>query len=83
MPNYVYDDSTGSINTWVTNDPLASSTVQQMWEEWLQECEEADRVIEQKMREAEEECYQEQLRQEDMKKYPLFFWKETCRKDSD
>ena len=73
--HYIYID-TAHVNTWDS-----SSNVSQMYEEWLHECEEADRVMEQKMREAEEQCYQEMLRQEEMNKYPLFFWREMCKKE--
>lgn len=39
------------------------------FEDWQRECLQQDRIIEQQIREAEEEA-------ENKKKYPLFFWKE-------
>ena len=54
-----------------------------MWDEFQQECEQADLIREQKIRKYEEQCYQEMKRKaelmEDRKKYPLFFWRETCK----
>ena len=47
-----------------------------------QECEQADLAREQMMyEEAKKQCYQEQLRQGEMNRYPLFFWHETCKKE--
>ena len=75
MPYYeYYNDSTG--------DTFTSEAVQQVWDEFQQECEQADLAREQMMHEeAEEQCYQEQLRQEEINRYPLFFWKKTCNKE--
>lgn len=53
---------------------------QQQREEYEQDCERQDRIMEAQMREVEEQCFQEMKREqelaEDRKKYPLFFLKE-------
>lgn len=78
MPNWdtFYYNYSGTSTSYVH---LTSAHIQQQWEEYQEECRQKERIMEQMMREAEEQQYQKQLRQEDIKKYPLFFWRETCK----
>lgn len=73
---YVYRDTTTGSSTWrvLRRRPLTNAEIQQEYEEWKQECEKQDNIVEQRSREEEE-------RRDDMIKYPLFYWRETCKKE--
>ena len=72
--DYIIYDDTGITNDFTTTwSYYTSDHTQQMWDR-------QDRIIEAQMREAEEQCYQEMKRaeelREDKRRYPLFFIKE-------
>jgi len=74
MPNWENYSFSYNTPTFTTSSAFSIT-----YREWLQEHLQQDCIIEQQMREAEEQCYQEMLKQEEQKKYPLFYWQETCK----
>lgn len=74
MPNFTYyseGTSTRYEYGWVS-----ATYIQQMWEEHQQECARQDAIMEQLIRADEEQAEKDRQRQEDKKKYPLFFIKD-------
>ena len=74
MPDWTYDGGTTSAATeyiW-----SFSSTAQQMYDEWKQECIRQDQVYEQQMQMMEQQIEEERQLIKDKEKYPLFFLKE-------
>lgn len=74
MPSYEYSDYdeiifTADTRTWESCNAVQ---IQQQYEEWVQENERQDCIIEMQMR---ENALREIERQEDRRKFPLFFWK--------
>lgn len=63
---YRYSDTSATIiDAWV------NGSASQHYHEWVQECERQYRLQEQMQQEAEEQ-------RAEMKRYPLFFWRELC-----
>jgi len=82
--NYYFNDpniNTAGTGEWVTVN------VQHTWEECLQERSQEMRKMEQELAEMmefeEERRKLKKEKEEDMKKYPLFFWREVCAKQRD
>ena len=67
--NYSYSCGTSSSFSWVA---LSEEEVQQQYLDYQQERERQDAIIEQMLQEEAE-------RLEEREKYPLFFWRETCK----
>jgi len=80
MPNcyFSYDNGTSTFVA-ASSGYFTATEIQQQYEEYRQRCERQEREMERMHREAEERCYQEMLEQEDRRKYPLFYWRKTCK----
>jgi hypothetical protein len=80
--NHSFDYGAGTSTSfgWINISVPSASQIQQEYEEYQRECEHDDRIMEQQMREADEQCYKEMQekaeRAEEKRKYPLFFLKE-------
>ncbi len=77
--DYIIYDDTGITNDFTTTwSYYTSDHTQQMWDEHQRECDRQDRIIEAQMQEEAERVEEIRRLQEEKKKYPLFFWRETC-----
>ena len=87
MPNFgdwIHNiSSSASSSTWgFTSFSAAQTHAQVLWEyeEYQIECERQDQVYELQMQMHEQQIEEERQLIKDKKKYPLFFWRETCVK---
>jgi len=80
MPNWTYHYAIGTSASsdvfWTSSTPLTATQVQQQYEEWKQECERQDHMIEQIWREEQERIDKMDELRKDKEKYPLFFLEE-------